>query len=216
MTQNQLQYMANKESQRSHLAQEAENKRANMAREYETNRSNLANEKENNRANLAREKENTRSNKARERETNRSNLANEALGLLNLEENRRRNDMTYDLGQQQVAVGWGNIGASNYATGVNYILGMTNAELREQEIANQNANTQYSNETNRAKIWKDWIAWSTGKQLTNQQTYVNTAKEYVRKIGLTGTKLGTWLLGTYSKWKKSKSKSTKSGGGGKH
>lgn len=64
MTSNQLQYWANKETERSNLAKEEETNRANVARETETQRNNLMNEM------LTSEKntEIARSNQERERQ----------------------------------------------------------------------------------------------------------------------------------------------------
>lgn len=55
MTSNQLQYWANKETERANRAREQENYRSNVAREEENRRSNIARETETNRSNLANE-----------------------------------------------------------------------------------------------------------------------------------------------------------------
>lgn len=79
MTNNQLQYWRNVETNRNNLAVETETHRSNLAREVETNR-----------ANMAKEAENYRSNKAREVELNRHNVATERLGWQQLLTNKQQ------------------------------------------------------------------------------------------------------------------------------
>lgn len=101
MTQNQLKYWANVETQRANRAMESENFRHNVTSENETRRSNLAREGETNRHNLVAEQlsgrqleETKRSNRAQERlgsERNAISASNVRLGYANLTENTRHN-----------------------------------------------------------------------------------------------------------------------------
>lgn len=87
MTQNQLRYWENVETQRANRARE-ENERNTLSEKI---RSNLANEGETHRSNLARENETYRSNIARETENTRTNVENEAIKRGSLFETNRSN-----------------------------------------------------------------------------------------------------------------------------
>lgn len=84
----------------------AENQRHNLATETETNRSNVAKEQETYRSNVARESENNRSNLAREQENYRHNVMSEGL-------TRRGQDISYDLGNKNIQLGYANLAESN-------------------------------------------------------------------------------------------------------
>lgn len=93
-----------------------ESARHNVATETEATRSNLAKEAELSRSNLARERETERANQARELETTRSNRAIESLRERELLETTNHH-------QQQIGLGYAQVGATRERTAADTMLG---------------------------------------------------------------------------------------------
>lgn len=156
MTNNQLTYQKNLETERSNRAQEelgrnqlAETVRSNMARETETSLHNRITERETERANRANEEhqknslaESIRHNQVTETETARHNQVTEQQTYVQLAESERHNRASENLSQQSVNASiYGaqlSAAASRYATDTN--------------AANMAAQIQANKEINEAKI----------------------------------------------------------------
>lgn len=105
----------------------------------ETARSNRARERETSRANKAQELEANRSNRVREAETARANRAREA-------EDVRAHNLNYDIGRQNVALGYGNLWESQRRTDLQ--IEQNYAELAERQ-RHQRAVEQETKRSNR-------------------------------------------------------------------